>query len=66
MAKDFLAASGTGVPVERLFSSGPDVISNKQQTTKHEAGDYTDANLPESMVKKQKFIQRRYFEGNCA
>ncbi|KAG4068357.1 hypothetical protein HA402_007877 [Bradysia odoriphaga] len=31
MARDFLAASGTGVSVERLFSSGPDVISNKQQ-----------------------------------
>lgn len=36
MAKDFLAASGTGVPVERLFSSGPDVISNKQQSMKPE------------------------------
>lgn len=36
MAKDFLAAAGTGVPVERLFSSGPDVISNKQQSMKPE------------------------------
>lgn len=31
MAKDYISAAGTGVPVERLFSSGPDVISNKQQ-----------------------------------
>ncbi|KAJ6639605.1 putative AC transposase [Pseudolycoriella hygida] len=31
MAKDYLPAAGTGVPVERLFSSGPDVMSNKQQ-----------------------------------
>lgn len=36
MAKDFLPASGTGVPVERLFSSGPDVISNRQQSMKPE------------------------------
>lgn len=36
MARDFLSASGTGVPVERLFSSGPDVISNKQQAMKPE------------------------------
>lgn len=36
MAKDFLSASGTGVPVERLFSSGPDVISKKQQALKPE------------------------------
>lgn len=31
MAKDYLAAAGTGVPVERLFASGPDIISNRQQ-----------------------------------
>lgn len=31
MAKDFLPASGTGVPVERLFSSGPDVLSPRRQ-----------------------------------
>ncbi len=36
MAKDFLAAAGTGVPVERLFSSGPDTISNRQQSMKPE------------------------------
>lgn len=36
MAKDFLPASGTGVPVERLFSSGPDVISHRQQSMKPE------------------------------
>lgn len=32
MARDFLPAAGTGVPVERLFSSGGDVISPKQQS----------------------------------
>lgn len=31
MAKDFLGASGTGIPVERLFSSGPDITSPKRQ-----------------------------------
>lgn len=31
MAKDFLSASGTGIPVERLFSSGPDIITAKRQ-----------------------------------
>lgn len=31
MAKDFLSASGTGIPVERLFSSGPDIIKPKRQ-----------------------------------
>lgn len=32
MAKDFLPAAGTGVPVERLFSSGGDVMSPRQQS----------------------------------
>lgn len=32
MARDFLAAAGTGVPVERLFSSGGDVVSPRQQS----------------------------------
>ncbi|KAJ6634728.1 putative AC transposase [Pseudolycoriella hygida] len=32
MAKDFLAASGTGVPVERLFSDGPDLLSHRRQS----------------------------------
>lgn len=32
MARDFLAAAGTGVPVERLFSSGGDIMSSKQQS----------------------------------
>lgn len=32
MARDFLPASGTGVPVERLFSSGGDVVSPRQQS----------------------------------
>lgn len=32
MAKDFLSASGTGVPAERLFASGPDILSNRQQS----------------------------------
>lgn len=32
MARDFLPACGTGVPVERLFSSGGDVISPRQQS----------------------------------
>lgn len=31
MAKDFLSASGTGIPVERLFSSGPDILQPKRQ-----------------------------------
>lgn len=31
MAKDFLAASGTGIPVERLFSAGPDILPAKRQ-----------------------------------
>lgn len=31
MAKDFLSASGTGIPVERLFSSGPDIVEPKRQ-----------------------------------
>lgn len=31
MAKDFLGASGTGIPVERLFSSGPDIVKAKRQ-----------------------------------
>lgn len=34
MAMDFLAVSATGVPVERLFSSGPDVCKVKQQGMK--------------------------------
>lgn len=32
MARDFLPAAGTGVPVERLFSSGGDVVSQRQQS----------------------------------
>ncbi len=32
MARDFLPAAGTGVPVERLFSSGGDVVSPRQQS----------------------------------
>jgi hypothetical protein len=36
MAMDFLAVSATGVPVERLFSSGPDVCKQKQQSMKAE------------------------------
>ncbi|KAJ6648282.1 putative AC transposase [Pseudolycoriella hygida] len=32
MARDFLPAAGTGVPVERFFSSGVDVVSPKQQS----------------------------------
>ncbi|KAJ6647844.1 Zinc finger BED domain-containing protein DAYSLEEPER [Pseudolycoriella hygida] len=32
MAKDFLAASGTGVPVERLFSDGTDLLSHRRQS----------------------------------
>lgn len=36
MAKDFLPASGTGVPVERLFSSGADVVSPRQQSMSSE------------------------------
>lgn len=31
MAKDFLSASGSGIPVERLFSSGPDILQPKRQ-----------------------------------
>lgn len=31
MAKDFLSASGTGIPVERLFSSAPDILQAKRQ-----------------------------------
>lgn len=31
MAKDFLSASGTGVPVERFFSSGTDLVTPKRQ-----------------------------------
>ncbi|CAG7826066.1 unnamed protein product [Allacma fusca] len=30
MARDFLAASGTGVPIERVFSFGPDLLSPKR------------------------------------
>lgn len=36
MAKDFLAASGTGVPVERLFSCGPDLLSHRRQAMSSE------------------------------
>lgn len=32
MARDFLPAAGTGVPVERMFSSGGDVVSPRQQS----------------------------------
>ncbi|ODM89477.1 Zinc finger BED domain-containing protein RICESLEEPER 3 [Orchesella cincta] len=31
MAKDFLAVSATGVPVERLFSNGPDLLTSRRQ-----------------------------------
>ncbi|XP_035708216.1 zinc finger BED domain-containing protein DAYSLEEPER-like [Folsomia candida] len=31
MAKDFLSASGTGVPVERFFSGGTDLVTPKRQ-----------------------------------
>ncbi|KAJ6643111.1 putative AC transposase [Pseudolycoriella hygida] len=31
MAKDFLAVSGNGIPVERLFSAGPDILHAKRQ-----------------------------------
>lgn len=30
MAKDFLAVSGTGVPIERLFSHGTDLLGLKR------------------------------------
>jgi hAT family C-terminal dimerisation region len=32
MARDFLSAAGTGVPVERLFSCGPDLLSHRRQS----------------------------------
>jgi len=31
MARDFLPVSATGVPVERLFSNGPDLLSARRQ-----------------------------------
>ncbi len=31
MAKDFLSACGTGVPVERFFSTGTDFITPKRR-----------------------------------
>lgn len=36
MAKDYLAASGTGVPVERFFSSGTDLVLPKRRRMKDE------------------------------
>lgn len=34
MARDYLAIPGTGVPVERLFSTGPDLLSPRRQSLK--------------------------------
>jgi hypothetical protein len=34
MARDFLAVSGTGVPIERFFSSGPDLLSPRRKSMK--------------------------------
>lgn len=34
MAKDFLAVAGSGVPVESLFSNGPDILSHRRLNMK--------------------------------
>jgi len=31
MARDYLPIAGAGVAVERLFSSGPDILSHRRQ-----------------------------------
>ena len=36
MARDFLAASGTGVPIEATFSMGTDVVTNKRHNLSKE------------------------------
>ena len=37
MARDFLAVSGTGVPIESLFSIGTDVVTSKRHRLSHES-----------------------------
>jgi hAT family protein len=36
MARDFLAISATGVPVERLFSQAPHLLTRYRQSLSHE------------------------------
>jgi len=37
MARDFLPIAGSGVAVERLFSSGPDILSHRRQQLNDES-----------------------------
>jgi hypothetical protein len=36
MARDYLSVSGTGVPIERFFSNGPDLLLPKRKSMKGE------------------------------
>jgi len=37
MARDYLHVSGSGVPVECLFSNGPDLLRNRRQSLTDES-----------------------------